>query len=146
MTLAEDAALVARLVAVGEAYALEYFWLMVHQQAAIGEMLHLMGRVVLVRPAGWNPAAVRMRYNAGVRPHFDAGCFWCQTRGRRRYCHHLIEIQHGGSNSWRNLVPLCFVCHQRLHPWLEHEPAPQLMAGFEPVQSIAVRVLEEVLP
>ena len=40
-------------------------------------------------------------------------CFVCGGEARHR--HHLIQIQHGGSNTQRNHVPLCKRCHSDVH-------------------------------
>lgn len=44
-------------------------------------------------------------------------CFACGLFAKVR--HHIIQIQHGGSNSKENIVPLCIGCHAEIHPWLQ---------------------------
>jgi hypothetical protein len=54
----------------------------------------------------------------------------------------VIEVHHGGSNSPRNQVNLCFRCHQRLHPWLSdtvEPPAP--IKGFESMRQLTDRTI-----
>ena len=44
------------------------------------------------------------------------GCYCCGQFSSVR--HHVIPIQHGGSNLVSNLVPLCEPCHAKVHPHL----------------------------
>lgn len=47
----------------------------------------------------------------------DKRCFVCGLWARLR--HHIIQLQHGGSNSKKNIVALCDDCHAEIHPWLK---------------------------
>lgn len=126
-----DPEILARVTALPEASALDFFWLTHRQGADVLPLLLLMSRVVIARPADWDPAAIRREHESGKSwgARLDRSqCFACEERNRRRYLHHLIEVQHGGSNHWRNQVPLCFPCHQYLHPWLTDEPADHASA------------------
>jgi 5-methylcytosine-specific restriction endonuclease McrA len=67
------------------------------------------------RPASWDVAAVRREAAFGKTP---LECFCCLSRDRHTYWHHIIQIQHGGSNDGMNRVGICHQCHRRLHPWL----------------------------
>ena len=71
-------------------------------------------------PPGWDPKAIRAAFVP--RPFPDAGCFACYRRDRRMHWHHIIAVDHGGSNGIWNQVPVCHVCHRRIHPWLLDEP------------------------
>lgn len=51
------------------------------------------------------------------RQPIGSPCFVCGCPGFNR--HHLIQLQHGGINSRRNLVILCDPCHAEVHPWLK---------------------------
>lgn len=82
-------------------------------------------------------AAVRVRTSFGIQPkrmraswlrqrtrgHIfsQAFCFVCLTRNRpdRFVQHHIIQIQHGGTNARRNNVTVCRPCHAEIHPWLK---------------------------
>ena len=44
-------------------------------------------------------------------------CFVCGEKPNVR--HHIIQLQHGGTNIHSNIVPLCNSCHAEVHPWLE---------------------------
>jgi hypothetical protein len=44
-------------------------------------------------------------------------CFACIKPSNCR--HHIIQIQHGGLNSHKNLICLCNQCHAEIHPWLK---------------------------
>lgn len=51
-------------------------------------------------------------------------CFTCRSGERHLYWHHVLQVQHGGSNHPRNFVRICALCHKRVHPWL---PMPDTM-------------------
>lgn len=40
-------------------------------------------------------------------------CFSCGETPHHR--HHIIQLQHGGGNHARNIVPLCRTCHRKVH-------------------------------
>lgn len=44
-------------------------------------------------------------------------CFICLGEANVR--HHIIQLQHGGINSKRNIISLCYKCHADIHPWLK---------------------------
>jgi hypothetical protein len=46
--------------------------------------------------------------------------------------HHIIQLQHGGSNVDSNLIAICETCHAAIHPWLK---APELVVDerFRPL-------------
>jgi HNH endonuclease len=51
----------------------------------------------------------------------DAGggqCFGCGRHWRERCWHHIKPLMVGGSNGWKNRVPICTECHAQIHPWL----------------------------
>lgn len=139
-----DAAIVERLKAMPEHLILAYFWLMYRKGAERLPLLLQLSKVVVERPATWDRAQVRREHEQWVKHRpmvIDTRmCFACGDTGHRHYFHHILEVQHGGSNTGRNLVPLCFACHQYLHPWLTEEPAsvPQRGSGsgFESLHDI----------
>lgn len=46
-------------------------------------------------------------------------CWVCGLRANVR--HHIFQLQKGGSNHIQNMVPLCHLCHAKVHPWMEVE-------------------------
>jgi len=138
---ANDAALLKRLGNLPEDRVLDYFWLMDRNGAPRPWLLEHLGHVVLNRPLDWDRAVIRRQHESGAR----AGtirlnkrcCFGCSHGHCALYHHHVIEIQNGGSNASRNIVPLCFDCHKRLHPWLKEQPAK---SGLVQVREIARNV------
>ncbi len=138
-----DQATIERISALPEHFALANFWLMVRNGADRPALLQIYTKVVMARPANWNRAAIRREHeqhghNAILT--LDARrCFACDDTQKNLYFHHIIEIQNGGSNHTRNLVPICFPCHQALHPWLTEEP-PRRVQGFESLYQIARRM------
>lgn len=136
-----DPDVVRRLSVLPEERVLDYFWLMVREGAVPIVVLLQLTRVVVKRPATWCPAAIRREHeHDGGACHVERRyCFACQASKVRLYLHHVVEVHHGGSNSPRNKVPLCFLCHQYLHPWLKDEPPPSHVHGFESLYNIAKR-------
>lgn len=68
-------------------------------------------------------------------------CFVCNAKATLR--HHLIQLQHGGDNSRRNLISLCKSCHAEIHPWLgkgsnksEQSPYALTKGEFDEIVSI----------
>lgn len=92
------------------------------------ELLRHYAGLKVDRPADWNPAAVRAE---GPENYYApmGDCFACFSRSRRTYWHHVIQVQHGGSNDTRNLVRICHACHQRIHPWLPVPDTFELRRG-----------------
>ena len=128
-----DPEVTARLHALPEDRALDWFWLMLREHVDPLSVLLQMGQVRIQRPAGWDPAAIRRQHEqqGGRTTYALRRCLGCLNSGVRLYSHHIIEVYHGGSNAARNQAPLCFDCHQYLHPWLKDEPAYTSRRGFE---------------
>jgi 5-methylcytosine-specific restriction endonuclease McrA len=141
----DDPAVLKRLASLPEDRILDYFWLMHRRGADPMWLLKQMGCLALDKPLDWDGAVVRREHvravKSGVIRLNRDRCFGCRQAGQL-YHHHLIEIQNGGSNQIRNLVPLCFVCHKVLHPWLE-EPIPT--TGMVQVRHVMAPVLEALI-
>lgn len=111
---------------VSEHAALDRFYL----EARIDRLgaLRRFAELAILRGADWDPAQVR----AASKQHnlrADA-CFACLDDSRERVWHHVIQIQHGGSNLLRNRVALCAACHSDVHPWLPKVERPQTGRGW----------------
>lgn len=105
-----------------ECRLLAVFWWAIRQGNDRLSLLLDYTAIEIHRSQSWNPARVRAqhenRHSLEAAVSIDKrACFSCGTSGQL-YAHHIIEIQHGGSNAIRNQVALCFDCHQYLHPWL----------------------------
>jgi 5-methylcytosine-specific restriction endonuclease McrA len=48
-------------------------------------------------------------------------CSVCYNKDGAIQMHHIIPIMCGGGNGLANLVPLCEMCHAKIHPWLLKE-------------------------
>lgn len=110
------------ILPISEDAALQVFWNSVCPVDAAERVavLRTFAEVAIERPAGWDPKAIRAE--ADQQQHRrGAVCLACRHADRPIDWHHVIQIQHGGSNTVRNRVPLCEICHARVHPWL---PAP----------------------
>lgn len=138
--------LVARLEALPEDRILDYFWLMVRKTSERLTVLSWLSQVKVARPPDWSCAKIRREHerNAAGVTLDRRECFGCGQGGRALYAHHILEVQHGGSNQVRNKVPLCFQCHKFLHPWLTEEAPVRTTRGLEVIGDIAPRALQEV--
>ena len=61
----------------------------------------------------------------------EHNCYVCS--GRPDHRHHVVPLRRGGTNSRANLVPLCNVCHEQVHPWLNK--SSDMTAGIIPVNA-----------
>jgi hypothetical protein len=103
------------VLTVSEHAALDQFY----AEAATGDRqgaLRRFAEFAIAREPGWDVAAVRA--SCAVLTLTARACGCCGGRGRPLVWHHIIQIQHGGSNLLRNRVPLCDPCHMAVHPWL----------------------------
>jgi 5-methylcytosine-specific restriction endonuclease McrA len=64
-------------------------------------------------------------------------CFICG--GVAEHKHHIVPLANGGINHCSNMVPLCGICHSKVHPWMEmgHDEAP----GNEHMRSIGQEIM-----
>lgn len=131
-------------LAISEEEALREFW------AASGDhgtdrlaLLKAFAEIAIVRLAGWDFLAVRAEANEhSLRAD---GCFACRNDDRSYHWHHVVQIQHGGSNYVRNRVPLCGPCHRSVHPWMPGTTAERRTAGsWFQVAGISTELLERI--
>ena len=99
---------------VHEHAALDRFYL----EAQVDRMgaLRRFAELAIFRDGDWDPAVIRAtskQHNLRAQH-----CFGCAADNRPLNWHHVIQIQHGGSNLLRNRVALCDPCHADVHPWL----------------------------
>lgn len=116
--------------------ALREFWRQQGDGADRLGLLQAFAEVAIVRPEGWDYLEVRRTAQDALLAH--NGCFVCLTKDRAIEFHHVIQIQHGGSNTPRNRVPLCAVCHDAVHPWLGQAKRTKV-GGWTQVRSIDPR-------
>jgi hypothetical protein len=107
-------------LAITEDQALHEFWRASSQLESRLELLKTFAEIAIERPGDWDPEAVRAR--SGDHSLTAEACFACQSGTRERDWHHVIQIQHGGSNTPRNRVSICSACHADVHPWLSSTP------------------------
>lgn len=93
------------------------FWRGVAHADAAGRLAALIrcASVVLGRAD-----AVRRHLRRRTRQHETAGdgACWACGHARRRIFHHIIQLQHGGTNARKNTVAICEECHAHIHPHL----------------------------
>lgn len=118
-------------LAITEAMVLDEFWgavrhvdaaTAVHPQRGVDRLvlLRVFAEIAIVRDAEWDVAAIRAHAHD---PRLRADrCFVCYAPARAVDWHHLIQVQHGGSNTARNRIALCAPCHASVHPWLPAVP------------------------
>lgn len=103
----EDRAIVQRLSALPETYALEYFWTTSGQGTDRLALLRQFRHVVIARPATWDQDALlrqgRDRTVSGLP------CLVCARADATRR-HFVIAIRHGGSLGIRNQAVVCASC------------------------------------
>jgi hypothetical protein len=103
-----------------ERAAVDEFWHATQDGAADRvALLRAFAEIAILRPSDWDQEAIR----AHAHEHRLSAdyCFACLRAGTLSW-HHIIQIQHGGSNYLRNRVALCRACHQAIHPWLPAKP------------------------
>lgn len=99
---------------ISEPAALDQFY----AEAAGGDRIGAIRRfaeIAIVRPADWDYAGERSAAPRGISV---PQCYGCRVQAGPYHRHHIIQIQHGGSNYIRNIVGLCEACHADVHPWL----------------------------
>jgi hypothetical protein len=121
----------AHLLHLEEVDAVNEFWRQTQEPGSDRlTLLRAFAEIGIVRPADWDFGAVRAEARRH-RLHAET-CFVCHS-DRVAHWHHIIQIQHGGSNYVRNRVALCESCHGHVHPWL-----PQVTrSGFCPIGEVA---------
>lgn len=87
--------------------------------------LGVAAAVVVPRDDAWDYEAVRNHVHGPIP---ERTCWACGiTRDEVRLIrHHIVQVQNGGSNNYRNLVIICQHCHASIHPWL-----PRIIRGTD---------------
>jgi hypothetical protein len=114
-----------RILRHSEADVLTAFWALVQVGQDRLDLLKEMAAIGIRRPDDWRPLRIRHEFEIARPRGRGSECFTCLNRDRARAWHHVIQIQHGGSNVSANLVPVCVLCHSRVHLWL---PTPEMTA------------------
>lgn len=65
---------------------------------------------------------MRAAANRSTPPRDRDGPCWCCHLFRPLFRHHVIQLQHGGTNYHLNIVRICWDCHAKIHPWLQRNP------------------------
>lgn len=128
---------------ISEAAALDQFYI----EVAAGDRLGALKRfaeVAIVRPEDWDFGAIR----AGKVTVSGEDCFGCLRQARANNRHHVIQVQHGGSNYVRNIVNLCDDCHAAVHPWLPQIPRRERCGDWVTVGGVsasAFKLIDQML-
>ncbi len=104
-----------------------------YRQAQVGRLgaLKRFAEIAIARPTDWDYAGIRAAAETmgRARSSWTDECYGCRRGSRRLVAHHVIQIQHGGSNYLRNRVDVCEDCHAAIHPWLP-KPAQTEKSGW----------------
>lgn len=123
-----------------EEQVLAYFWTAVAEDVDRLALLQQLAVVAIDRPSEWDRDDVRAGM-AGTTLRLTADhCFVCLNAGWLLSWHHIIQVQHGGSNDARNFVRVCGWCHQRIHPWLHAPTSTDRRNGWTWIGDMAARV------
>jgi len=124
---------------------LDYFYAAVRMHGDRVELLRKLSDVALLHPRELDNAAIRLTARSATFLLRAEQCFCCLTAERCLYWHHIIQVQHGGSNSPRNFVRLCKACHRRVHPWLEPPTSVEQRHGWTSVVDLTRRVMDKLM-
>lgn len=103
-------------LAISEEAAIDEFWRRTRDENADRiALLRAFAEIAILRPRSWDYEAERAA--ADKHPLYALQCFACRSESSLHW-HHIIQIQHGGSNYLRNRVAICAACHADIHPWL----------------------------
>jgi 5-methylcytosine-specific restriction endonuclease McrA len=80
----------------------------------------------------------------GPRDFLKLPCFICgSTKMLAR--HHMIQLQHGGTNINKNIITVCSDCHEGIHPWMR-KPDPEVLVRAQAILKAFVEKQSEPLP
>lgn len=121
-----------------EAQVLDYFWTMYRHDEAGEWRCDLLRQVADVRVECWSPNQDDVRASVGETTRMltkPDRCQACRTGDWPLNWHHIVQVQHGGSNTPRNFIALCPGCHRGVHPWLPPSTARR-RTGFAAVREL----------
>lgn len=102
--------------ALTEEAVVDEFWRLTREDGADRvALLRAFAEIAILRPADWDPEQIRS--DAQKHRLYSESCFGCRSTSTLHW-HHIIQVQHGGSNYLRNRVAICAACHADIHPWL----------------------------
>lgn len=116
------------------------FWREVRVGADRLTLLRSFAEVAIVRPPGWDYLGIRAE--AHIHKLKAQGCFVCGRNDGIDW-HHVVQVQHGGSNYVRNRVPLCGACHRAVHPWMGDEPR-RTVTGWTNTADLTAEAAEKI--
>jgi hypothetical protein len=135
---------VAHVTKWDEQRVLDYFYQMARSSDVDRiALLKQISDVAINRPSDWDGGVIREEARKAQRRLWGSRCFSCRTEARKVYWHHVIQVQHGGSNTPRNQVLLCARCHREIHPWLD-KPTTIENRGFAWIGDFAARALRKL--
>ena len=65
-------------------------------------------------------------------------CLKCGRHKRSVHLHHKRALSDGGDNSFENLIPLCFVCHEQWHRFCEASMSHDEFLEFPTLEELHV--------
>ena len=96
-------------------YYLDEFW----RLAKANNRLKLLKEYSIIKVSNKVSWGIRRKEFKEILSAKDKSCFVCNQQPYER--HHIIQLQNGGTNSRRNIIALCSLCHDSIHPWLKDQ-------------------------
>jgi hypothetical protein len=97
---------------------LEYFMSLKTVDEKLSALREIAGMKFLSTTREW---LVERRYKFDKHKNWklslNADCAVCHKKAQLR--HHIVQLQNGGTNGHQNLIPLCNMCHEEVHPWMK---------------------------
>lgn len=109
-------------------------------------LLKHFAALVITRDVDGTRAERRERHERGsTKPQeWKEGVCWACRLWRVLVRHHVIQLQHGGTNWNLNIETICDECHAEVHPWLKgrwRQPRQPRKLGHAPMQPWQLREL-----
>lgn len=100
--------------------ALNEFWkafrLSDHKEVKI-HILQVMANRIFLRDED-RRKKLRASFNEKKNRYYSLYGFCAVCRKKANVRHHIVQLKNGGGNHGRNLIRLCNMCHESIHPWM----------------------------
>lgn len=110
-----------KIAAINSELTLDNFWVWYDvlngKEAIICKLIQYEKTVLFLRLLG-DIDAMRKEFNQDKSKRLKPNdyCIACGEPAKLR--HHIIQLQHGGTNERENIVAVCHSCNHLIHPWL----------------------------
>lgn len=100
--------------------ALEAFWIRARTEDRLA-LLKELARLRIRNVTTHERKGLRREHGRRHKSAGEGKC-WACPHFELLVWHHVIQLQHGGTNAPANLVKICEWCHAEIHPWLTAPP------------------------